>query len=428
MNLFKKHVPATEDASAADGHKEIPENSAGEIVQEPGESYISFLNRRAAAGRDPDRLLSISAPPGRENDREFIEDRLANDISEKIKAVAHDSDMNPVNMQTLFDLPYKERLPVIEGILDPGTYILAGASKSGKSLLAYQLAFHVSTGTPMWGHEVKDPGTVLYLALEDDLHRVRARYTRMFGVNPSDKLEIATRSGDVEGELIKQLVQFRRRRSDLRLVIIDTLQKVRRSAGSYSGDYDTMSQLKAFADRYRICLILVHHTRKSTANDIFDMISGSTGIMGSADGAFLLHKEERNDLNAMLDFAGRDSAEKRFNLKRNLETLTWELVSEDDELWRKPPDETLEELAEVIKAFDGSWEGTATELRSVMETDKNPSALAKHILKNAERLLEEYKIRVTSNRNHDGRTLVFSMPVYTCDASDAYLNTPQKCV
>ena len=193
-------------------------------------------------------------------------------------------------------------------------------------------------------------------------------------------------SGDVEGELIKQLVQFRRRRSDLRLVIIDTLQKVRRSAGSYSGDYDTMSQLKAFADRYRICLILVHHTRKSTANDIFDMISGSTGIMGSADGAFLLHKEERNDLNAMLDFAGRDSAEKRFNLKRNLETLTWELVSEDDELWRNPPDETLEELAEV------------------------------------------YNIRVTSNRNRDGRTLVFSMPVYTCDASDAYLNTPQKCV
>ena len=193
MNLFKKHVPATEDASAADGQKEIPENSAGEIVQEPGESYIMFLNRRAAAGRDPDRLISISAPPGRENDREFIEDRLADDISEKIKAVAHDSDMNPVNMQTLFDLPYKERPPVIEGILDPGTYILAGASKSGKSLLAYQLAFHVSTGTPMWGHEVKDPGTVLYLALEDDLHRVRARYTRMFGVNPPDKLEIATR-------------------------------------------------------------------------------------------------------------------------------------------------------------------------------------------------------------------------------------------
>jgi hypothetical protein len=210
-------------------------------------------------------------------------------------------------------------------------------------------------------------------------------------------------------------------------VIIDTLQKVRRSAGSYSGDYDTMSQLKAFADRYRICLILVHHTRKSTANDIFDMISGSTGIMGSADGAFLLHKEERNDLNAMLDFAGRDSAEKRFNLKRNLETLTWELVSEDDELWRKPPDETLEELAEVIKAFDGSWEGTATELRSVMETDKNPSALAKHILKNAERLLEEYHIRVISRRDMSSRNLVFSTVYDTYDGNDTYLNTPQNC-
>jgi hypothetical protein len=157
------------------------------------------------------------------------------------------------------------------------------------------------------------------------------------------------------------------------------------------------------------------------------MISGSTGIMGSADGAFLLHKEERNDLNAMLDFAGRDSAEKRFNLKRNLETLTWELVSEDDELWRKPPDETLEELAEVIKAFDGSWEGTATELRSVMETDKNPSALAKHILKNAGRLLEEYHIRVISRRDMSSRNPVFSTVYDTYDGNDTYLNTPKNC-
>ncbi|MBQ6047914.1 MAG: AAA family ATPase [Oscillospiraceae bacterium] len=417
MNLIKELEKSSDSALPA-GEKQT------EIVQESGESYAHFLNRRAAEGRDPDGISGVEVAPGRENDRDFIENFISNDISERIKASVRESAMNPVNMQTLFGLPYKEKVPVIEGILNPGTYILAGASKSGKSLLAYQITYHVSKGSPMWGHEVKKPGTVLYLALEDDLNRVRSRYARMFGENPTEKLEIATRSGDVEGDLITQLVSFARTHRDLQLIIIDTLQKVRRSGSSYQGDYETISGLKAFADRFRICLILVHHTRKNASGDIFDMISGSTGLMGSADGAYLLQKEERTDLNARLDFTGRDSADKRFNLKRNLKTLTWELISEDDELWRKPPDEVLEELAEIVKAFGGSWKGTATELAGLMEYDSTPNALSRHLSKNADRLKEEYGIIVTGSRTKEARILTFSMPGDDNDDNDDISDIP----
>jgi len=39
----------------------------------------------------------------------------------------------------------------------------------------------------------------------------------------------------------------------------------------------------------------VHHTRKQQADDTFDMISGTNGLMGAADGAFMLQKEKRTD-------------------------------------------------------------------------------------------------------------------------------------
>ena len=51
-----------------------------------------------------------------------------------------------------------------------------------------------------------------------------------------------------------------------------------------------ITSLKRFADGTGVCLLLVHHTRKQQADDKFDMISGTNGLMGAADGAFLLQR------------------------------------------------------------------------------------------------------------------------------------------
>ena len=77
-----------------------------------------------------------------------------------------------------------------------------------------------------------------------------------------------------------------------------------------------------FADDCGVCLLLVHHTRKQQADDKFDMISGTNGLLGAADGAFLLQKEKRTDGSAILDVAGRDQQDQRLYLKR------------DEERWR----------------------------------------------------------------------------------------------
>ena len=79
-------------------------------------------------------------------------------------------------------------------------------------------------------------------------------------------------------------------------------------------------RLKSFADAHGLCLLLVHHTRKQNADDKFDMISGTSGLLGAADGAFLLQKEKRTGNAATLEVSGRDQQDQKLYLIRNTET------------------------------------------------------------------------------------------------------------
>ncbi|MFQ7397088.1 MAG: hypothetical protein ACLRNW_04580 [Neglectibacter sp.] len=78
------------------------------------------------------------------------------------------------------------------------------------------------------------------------------------------------------------------------------------------------------------------------------MISGTTGLLGCADGALLLHKEKRTDHRAILNIVGRDQPDQRLRSLRNEENLTWTLEGADCELWREPPDPLLEQVAQLV--------------------------------------------------------------------------------
>lgn len=201
--------------------------------------------------------------------------------------------LQTISMNELFDTQYRSKQPLIDGLLYPGTYIFAGSPKLGKSFLMAQLAYHVSTGTPLWNYTTRK-GTVLYLALEDDYRRLQERLYRMFGTESTDNLYFSVSASQLGNGLDEQLARFVAEHKDTKLIIIDTLQKVREVGGdnySYANDYQIMARLKSFADAHGLCLLLVHHTRKQNADDKFDMISGTSGLLGAADGAFLLQKE-----------------------------------------------------------------------------------------------------------------------------------------
>lgn len=203
---------------------------------------------------------------------------------------------------------------------------------------------------------------------------------------------------------------------DTKLVIIDTLQKVREVGGdnySYANDYQIMTRLKSFADTYGLCLLLVHHTRKQTADDKFDMISGTSGLLGAADGAFLLQKEKRTANSATLEISGRDQQDQKLYLVRNPETLLWELEKAETELWKLSPEPLLEKVATFISADNAEWCGSPTELVEVLSVDMKANALSMKLNINAGRLFNEYGICYENKRSHEGRRIRL------------YLSTPQ---
>lgn len=205
--------------------------------------------------------------------------------------------------------------------------------------------------------------------------------------------------------LDEQLEKFIREHPDTRLIIIDTLQKIREvstDAYSYANDYDIVGRMKQFADKNGVCLLLVHHTRKQQAGDKFEMISGTTGLLGCADGAFLLQKEKRTDLNSTLEIVGRDQPDQKLHLTRDAEKLTWQLDHAETELWKKPPDPLLSKLAAVIAGDTPAWNGSATELVALLGEDMQPNILTRRLNVKAGELLNEYGIEYTVKRTRSG--------------------------
>lgn len=193
------------------------------------------------------------------------------------------------------------------------------------------------------------------------------------------------------------------------MIIIDTLQKIREAGGdkfSYANDYEIIGQLKHFADQTGVSLLLVHHTRKQQADDRFERISGTNGLLGAADGAFILEKEKRTGDTAALEVSGRDQPEQKLILKKNMERLTWELERAETELWKAPPDPILEKVADMVSEKCPEWDGSPTELAEVLKLDMKPNLLTKHLNVNKARLFNEYQIDYEPVRTHAGRRII----------------------
>ena len=148
--------------------------------------------------------------------------------------------------------------------------------------------------------------------------------------------------------------------------------------------------------------------RKQQADDKFDMISGTNGLLGAADGGFLLSKEKRTSNKALLEIAGRDQQDQKLHLVRNQERLLWTLEKTETELWTEPPDPLLEAVAGLVNADSPTWQGTATALVDALGVDMKPNTLTMRLNVTAGRLFNEHGIRYKNTRSHAGRQIVLT--------------------
>ena len=78
------------------------------------------------------------------------------------------------------------------------------------------------------------------------------------------------------------------------------------------------------------------------------MISGTTGLLGCADGSLLMQKKKRTALEATIDVVGRDQQDQILYLKKDPETQIWELERMENELHKELPDPILEAVAKLV--------------------------------------------------------------------------------
>lgn len=287
-----------------------------------------------------------------------------------------------IDAETLYYKPLEHPKMLIDGVLSDGLAIMAGDSKIGKSWMVLWMCLQISKGEPVWGLPTRKTD-VVYLALEDREWRVQQRMQDLTDT-PPDNLHFGFSCGQLGAELESQIEDVLKDYPSTGLLFIDTLQMVRDNASAkvnaYAQDYKDLSSLKRIADNHGICIFVVHHTRKERdGGNIFNDMTGSTGIMGVADTGMILRKDDRFGDNATLCITGRDVEEKK--LKMQMCGVKWEITEElsaDDLRKERIPDFVFKVVDFLFE--HKQFQGTVSELlAAVGNTELKPNVASKYL-------------------------------------------------
>lgn len=317
-------------------------------------------------------------------------------------------DLKIINADNLLYTTLSENEFIVDEILPVGLHIFCGAPKVGKSWLMLDLCIKVSKGEEIWNLKT-NKCDVLYLALEDTHQRLQKRLFKLTDEIDSN-FHIAIESNKITNGLVENAIK---QYTNIRLVVIDTLQKVRKQSNdvNYSADYGEISTLKAFADKNKLAIILVHHLRKQDDSDVFNKISGTAGIMGSSDTTFILEKKSRDDSVATLFVTGRDVEYQTFILR--FEECRWNLIerSFQKELEIKNAPEIVSNVISFINE-NKMWQGTATELLEILDKkDITPQYLTKVLNEYSKTILLDNKIIFTTSRTSTARLVTLKKDI-----------------
>ena len=323
-------------------------------------------------------------------------------------------ELQTVDAENLLYNPLEQVKYIIDEILPVGLHLFCGASKIGKSWLMLKICLQVSKGEPIWELKTQE-SDVLYLCLEDTLARIQNRLFKITN-EANNKLHFAISTNRISNGLIEQLENYIKKYPQTRLIVIDTLQKVRNTSNdiSYASDYGDISKLKDFADKNKIAIIAVHHIRKQGDNDVFNRVSGTNGIMGSADTTFILEKKSRTESTATLYITGRDVEYQELVLRFN--NCDWELISRANQT----------ELEKIINFMEdkNEWRGSATDLlKELQETEIAPNIITKILNEYHFTELRNNNISYSLYRNKEGRQIILTKDDND-DSNDSNIGIP----
>lgn len=231
---------------------------------------------------------------------------------------------------------------VIDGVIPPGCTLLSGREKTGKSFFVQNAAYALATGGVAFGQiPVGDRQRVMYLALEDYFGATVLRFQTLAA---SDERKIPPKLlvaewegwGHAQGdEAVQSLERELAAVPDTRLVIIDTLKKVRgrsRSRNAYDHDYESLDAFTQLCHRSGVPFLIVHHAKKSPADEFRDSYSGSSGTGGAVDSLAFLRVDPTIPNGLIYNVTGRYGPDIELAFKKDYQLSTVTLAGKVSEV------------------------------------------------------------------------------------------------
>jgi hypothetical protein len=225
---------------------------------------------------------------------------------------------------------FPEQRFAVPGLITEGLNLLAGAPKLGKSWVALNVAAAIAHGGIALDKVAVEQGEALYLALEDPPRRLQRRLDLVLnGEVAPDGLYFETAWPRLLEGGCEHLGKWLSEHPSCRLVVVDVFAKVRGLSNAnvdrYEADYAAMSSLKTLADSHAVAILVIHHTRKASADDWVDSVSGTQGLAGAADAVLVLQRS-RGSADAKLQITGRDVEEAEYAMKFEPAKGAWLLL------------------------------------------------------------------------------------------------------
>jgi RecA-family ATPase len=267
---------------------------------------------------------------------------------------------------------------VLPRFIVEGVTLLVGRPKVGKSWWVLDLCLGCAAGLVTHGKLNAMEGDVLYLALEDGKRRLQKRLDKLlptFSGEWPDRLKLVPMGGwrradqggldDIEAwcQSVPKPV----------LIVIDTLERFRKPANGksplYSSDYEAITGLQQIGGKYQVAIVVLHHDRKSDADDAFDTVSGTLGLTGAAD-TILIIKRRPNGV--VLYARGRDIEESETAMQFDKQTCRWTILGVAADVLQS------NERTKIIAALTSA--GQALTIREIMAEAETSNRNATDIL------------------------------------------------
>ena len=235
---------------------------------------------------------------------------------------------NGVDMRALRTKDIPPLKFAVDAILPEGLVLFCGRAKSMKSWTMLLICYLVQNGLDALGRETTQ-GDCLYLGLEDSERRLKDREKKL-GIDtltpPYVDVDAPYLGMGLEDSLQKWIDAV----PNPRLIVIDTLARVKQAMGKRSGtaydhDNETLRNIQKLAISNGVTIVLVSHLNKAPQDYAFDKITGSTGLQVMCDAMWLCERGEHGSPSTLIG-RGRDIMDFEYSLTWNEETWRYDYV------------------------------------------------------------------------------------------------------